>query len=112
MVLLIAVEKNQFKAKWSSVLGGYENLAKGQYVTAMGRNTLAIQDFCIAIGLQLNTVTFFRANQVGYWVLCAERIELCVGAGGDNSLVLTRKKFQKIQKHFEGNLSSWFGSKI
>merc|ERR1712194_523812 len=80
-------EKNQVEAKWASVLGGSKNLAKGNYATAMGRNALANQNLCMAIGLQLKEETFVRANQVGDWVLRAERIELRVD-GTDKAVVL------------------------
>ena len=67
----------------------------------------------MAIGLKKwNTDTFVRANQVGDWVLRAERIELRIGVGTYNALVFTKKEYQKIQKHFEGNSSLLFGSKI
>merc|ERR1712238_365790 len=94
-------EKNQVQAKWASVLSGYKNLAKGNYATAMGQNALANQDLSIAIGLQVDKKNFVRANQVGYWVLRAERIELRVGVGADDALVLTKtniKKFKSILK--------------
>ena len=95
-------EKNQVQAKWASVLGGYKNLAKGNYATAMGWNALANQDLCMAIGLQLNENKFVRANQVGYWVLRAERIELRVGAGVDDTLVLTKKNIKKFKNILKG----------
>ena len=90
-------EKNQVEARWASVLGGYKNFAKGNYATAMGRNALANQDLCMAIGLQLNKDKFVRTNQVGYSVLCAERIELRVGAGADDTLVLAEKNIEKFK---------------
>merc|ERR1711865_1314058 len=95
-------EKNQVQAKWASVLGGYKNLAKGNYATAMGQNALANQDLCMAIGLQVNKKKFGRANQVGYWVLRAERIELRAGAGKDGTLVLTKKNTKKFQNILKG----------
>merc|ERR1712194_269238 len=95
-------ERNQVKAKWASVLGGYKNLAKGNYATAMGLNALANQDLCMAIGLQLKTNNFVRANQVGDWVLRAERIELRVGAGADDALVLTKKNIKKFKNILRG----------
>merc|ERR1712161_153091 len=90
-------ERNQVEAKWASVLGGYKNLAKGNYATAMGLNALANQDLCMAIGLQLNPEKFVRANQRSDWILRAERIELRVGAGEDDALVLTKKNFKKFK---------------
>merc|ERR1712238_290500 len=95
-------EKNQVQAKWASVLGGYKNLAKGNYATAMGQNALANQDLCMAIGLQVNKKKFVRANQVGYWVLRAERIELRAGAGKEDTLVLTKKNIKKFQNILKG----------
>merc|ERR1711935_587120 len=96
-------EKNQVQAKWASVLGGYKNLAKGNYATAMGWNALANQDLCMAIGLQVDKKKFVRANQVGYWVLRAERIELRVGTGkDDNTLVLNKKNIKKFQNILKG----------
>merc|ERR1712238_542355 len=95
-------EKNQVQAKWASVLGGYKNLAKGNYATAMGQNALANQDLCMAIGLQVEKKKFVRANQVGYWVLRAERIELRAGAGKDDTLVLTKKNIKKFQNILKG----------
>merc|ERR1711865_347687 len=94
--------KNQVQAKWESVLGGHKNLAKGNYATAMGQNALANQDLCMAIGLHVNKKKFVRANQVGYWVLRAERIELRVGAGKDATLVLTKKNIKKFQNILKG----------
>merc|ERR1712194_11305 len=95
-------EKNQVQAKWASVLGGYKNLAKGNYDTAMGWNALANQDLCMAIGLQVDKKKFVRANQVGYWVLRAERIELRVGTGKDGTLVLTKKNIKKFKNILKG----------
>merc|ERR1712085_82457 len=95
-------EKNQVKAKWASVLGGYKNLAKGNYATAMGLNALANQDLCMAIGLQLKTNNFVRANQRSDWILRAERIELRVGAGEDDALVLTEKNIKKFKNILRG----------
>merc|ERR1711935_828751 len=95
-------EKNQVQAKWASVLGGYKNLAKGNYATAMGWNALANQDLCMAIGLQVDKKKFVRANQVGYWVLRAERIELRVGTGKDDTLVLNKKNIKKFQNILKG----------
>merc|ERR1712085_130210 len=95
-------EKNQVQAKWASVLGGYKNLAKGNYDTAMGWNALANQDLCMAIGLQVDKKKFVRANQVGYWVLRAERIELRVGTGKDDTLVLNKKNIKKFQNILKG----------
>merc|ERR1712085_62064 len=95
-------EKNQVQAKWASVLGGYKNLAKGNYATAMGWNALANQDLCMVIGLQVDKKKFVRANQVGYWVLRAERIELRVGAGEDATLVFTKKNIKKFRNILKG----------
>merc|ERR1712238_288116 len=95
-------EKNQVQAKWASVLGGYKNLAKGNYATVMGQNALANQDLSIAIGLQVDKKNFVRANQVGYWVLRAERIELRVGVGADDALVLTKKNIKKFRSILKG----------
>merc|ERR1712238_470178 len=95
-------EKNQVQAKWASVLGGYKNLAKGNYATAMGQNALANQDLCMAIGLQVDKKKFVRANQVGYWVLRAERIELQAGAGKGDTLVLTKKNIKKFKNILKG----------
>merc|ERR1712161_122190 len=95
-------ERSQVEAKWASVLGGYKNLAKGNYATAMGLNALANQDLCMAIGLQLNPAKFVRANQRSDWVLRAERIELRVGAGQDDALVLTKKNFKKFKNILKG----------
>jgi len=95
-------KKNKVEAKWASVLGGYKNLARGNYATAMGLNALANQDLCMAIGLQLNTDKFVRANQRGDWVLRAERIELRVGAGADEVLVLTKKNIKKFKNILKG----------
>merc|ERR1712161_152237 len=95
-------EKNQVQAKWASGLGGYKNLAKGNYATAMGQNALANQDLCMAIGLQVNAKKSVRANQVGYWVLRAERIELRAGAGKEDTLVLTKKNIKKFQNILKG----------
>jgi len=95
-------ERNQVEAKWASVLGGYKNLAKGNYATAMGLNALANQDLCMAIGLQLDTDKFVRANQRGDWILRAERIELRVGAGEDDALVLTKKNIKKFKSILKG----------
>merc|ERR1712238_599323 len=82
--------KNQVEAKWASVLGGSKNLVKGNYGTAMGQNALANQNLCMAIGLQAKENTFARANQVGDWILRAERIDLRVD-GTDKVVVLTKK---------------------
>merc|ERR1712161_119060 len=95
-------EKNQVQAKWASVLGGYKNLAKGNYATVMGQNALANQDLCMAIGLQVEKKKFVRANQVGYWVLRAERIELRVGVGADDALVLTKKNIKQFKNILKG----------
>merc|ERR1711957_5235 len=95
-------EKNQVQAKWASVLGGYKNLAKGNYATAMGWNALANQNLCMAIGLQSDTDKFVRANQVGDWVLRAERIELHVGVGADDALVLTKKNIKQFKNILKG----------
>merc|ERR1719148_600796 len=95
-------EKNQVQAKWASVLGGYKNLAKGNYATAMGWNALANQNLCMAIGLQSDTDKFVRANQVGDWVLRAERIELRVGVGADDALVLTKKNIKQFKNILKG----------
>merc|ERR1711865_1199175 len=86
----------------ASVLGGYKNLAKGNYASAMGQNALANQNLCMAIGLQLNADKFVRVNQVGYWVLRAERIELRVGAGADDALVLTEQNIKKFKDILRG----------
>merc|ERR1712238_44772 len=95
-------EKNQVEAKWASGLGGSKNLTKGNYATAMGRNALANQNLCMAIGLQSNTDKFVRANQVGDWVLRAERIELRVGVGADDALVLTKKNIKQFKNILKG----------
>ena len=95
-------ENNQVEAKWASVLGGYKNLAKGNYATAMGLNALANQDLCMAIGLQLNPEKFVRANQRSDWILRAERIELRVGAGEDDALVLTKQNIKKFKSILKG----------
>ena len=94
-------EKNQVGAKWASVLGGYKNLAKGNYATAMGQNALANQNLGMAIGLQLKKDKFVHANQVGDWVLRAERIELRV-AGTDKAFVLTKKNIKKFRSILKG----------
>merc|ERR1711935_105651 len=78
---------------------GSKNLVKGNYATAMGWNALANQNLCMTIGLQLNTDKFVRANQVGDWVLRAERIELRVGAG---ALVLTKNNIKKFKSILKG----------
>merc|ERR1719148_337278 len=95
-------EKNEVAAKWASVLGGSKNLVKGNYATAMGWNALANQNLCMAIGLQSNTDKFVRANQVGDWVLRAERIELRVGAGANEVLVLTEKNIRNFKNILKG----------
>merc|ERR1712161_133948 len=79
-----------------------KNFAKGKYATAMGRNALANQDLCMAIDLQLDTDKFVRANQVGDWVLRAERIELRVGVGADDALVLTKKNIKQFKNILKG----------
>merc|ERR1712086_709876 len=89
-------EKNQVEAKWASVLGGYKNLAKGNYATAMGWNALAVQHLCMAIGLQSEGNTFARANQIGDWILRAERIDLHID-GTDKAIVLTNKNIKKFR---------------
>merc|ERR1712194_258740 len=94
-------EKNRVEAKWASVLGGSKNLAKGNYATAMGRNALANQNLCMAIGLQLKEDKFVRANQVGDWILRAERIELHV-YGTDKAIVLTKKNINKFRSILKG----------
>merc|ERR1712238_52271 len=60
----------------------------------MGAN----QDLCMAIGLQVDKKKFVRANQVGYWVLRAERIELRAGIGADDALVLTKKNMKGTRR--------------
>merc|ERR1712194_717298 len=94
-------ENNQVEAKWASVLGGSKNLVKGNYATAMGRNALANQNLCMAIGLQLKGNKFARANQVGDWILRAERIELRVD-GTDKAIVLTKKNIKKFSSILKG----------
>merc|ERR1712161_86364 len=106
----------QVEAQWASVLGGYKNLAKGNYATAMGKNAIANQNLCMAIGLQLNTDKFVRANQIGDWVLRAELIELRVGAGVDNTLVLTKLEeledlveYQEVEiDELEGDIQDFY----
>merc|ERR1711865_827346 len=49
-----------------------------------------------------NAKKFVRANQVGYWVLRAERIELRAGAGKEDTLVLTKKNIKKFQNILKG----------
>merc|ERR1712238_497649 len=94
-------EKNQVEAKWASVLGGSKNLVKGNYGTAMGQNALANQNLCMAIGLQAKENTFARANQVGDWILRAERIDLRVD-GTDKVVVLTKKNIKKFKNILKG----------
>merc|ERR1712161_58570 len=94
-------EKNQVQAKWASVLGGYKNLAKANYATATGQNALANQDLCMAIGLQSEGDAFARANQVGDWILRAERIDLRVD-GTDKVVVLTKKNIKKFRSILKG----------
>merc|ERR1712161_111969 len=94
-------KKNQVEAKWASVLGGSKNLVKGNHATAMGRNALADQNFCMAIGLQLEGNTFARANQVGDWILRAERIDLRVD-GTDKAIVLTNKNIKIFRRILKG----------
>merc|ERR1719148_285805 len=104
-------EKNQVEAKWASVLGGSKNLVKGNYATAMGQNAQANQNLCMAIGVQLNEDKFVRANQVGDWVLRAELIELRVGAGVDNTLVLTKKNLKKFKNILKGTRRRRMGAR-
>merc|ERR1712238_1716 len=94
-------EKNQVEAKWASVLGGSQNLVKGNYATAMGQNALANQNLCMAIGLQAKGNTFACANQVGDWILRAERIDLRVD-GTDKIVVLTKKNIKKFRSILKG----------
>merc|ERR1712238_437627 len=94
-------EKNQVEAKWASVLGGSKNLVKGNYATAMGQNALANLNLCMAIGLQSEEDAFARANQVGDWILRAERIDLRVD-GTDKVVVLTNKNIKKFRSILKG----------
>merc|ERR1712161_28487 len=94
-------EKNQVEAKWASVLGGSKNLVKGNYATAMGRNALADQNLCMAIGLQSEGNVFARGNQVGDWILRAERIDLRVD-GTDKAIVLTNKNIKNFRRILKG----------
>merc|ERR1712238_391159 len=48
-----------------------------------------------------NTDKFARANQVGDWILRAERIDLRVD-GTDKALVLTRKNIKKFKNILKG----------
>merc|ERR1712238_167276 len=45
---------------------------------------------------------FVRTNQVGYWVLRAERIELRVGVGANDAFVLTKKNIRKFKNILNG----------
>merc|ERR1712194_908053 len=56
----------------------------------------------MGIGLQVDKKKFVRANQVGYWVLRAERIELRVGTGKDDTLVLNKKNIKKFKNILKG----------
>merc|ERR1712161_157936 len=94
-------EKNKVETKWASVLGGSKNLVKGNYGTAMGWNALAVQHLCMAIGLQSEGNTFARANQIGDWILRAERIDLHVD-GTDKVVVLTKKNIKKFRSILKG----------
>merc|ERR1712194_147765 len=94
-------EKNQVETKWASVLGGSKNLVKGNYANAMGWNALAVQHLCMAIGLQSEGNTFARANQVGDWILRAERIDLHID-GTDKAIVLTNKNIKKFRSILKG----------
>ena len=64
-------------------------------------NAQANQNWCMAIGLQLEEDKFVPANQVGDWILCAELIELCVD-GADNAVVLTKNNIKKIKNILKG----------
>merc|ERR1712161_131564 len=79
-----------------------KNFAKGKYAIAMGQNALANQNLCMAIGLQVDKKKFVRANQIGGWVLRAERIELRVGVGADDALVLTKKNIKQFKNILKG----------
>merc|ERR1711865_332416 len=95
--------KNQIKkaAPFSFIGGGFKNKMKGNYATAMGQNALANQNLCMAIGLQAKGNTFARANQVGDWILRAERIDLRVD-GTDKVVVLTNKNIKKFRSILKG----------
>ena len=45
--------------------------------------------------------TFARANQIGDWILCAERIDLRVD-GTDKAIVLTKKNIKKFRSILKG----------
>ena len=82
---------NQVWSKWARALGWSRNLATGNYATIMERNAQANQNLCMAIWLQLNEDNFICTKHVGNWVFGAEVIELCVGSGVDETLVLSKK---------------------
>merc|ERR1712194_961429 len=67
----------------------------------MGQNSLANKNLCMAIGLQSEENTFARANQVGDWILHAERIDLRVD-GTDKTIMFTNKNIKKFRSILKG----------
>merc|ERR1712194_633211 len=83
-------ENNKCLSSFSSVGGGSENQVR------------QASPFSFIGGGFKNKMKVVRANQVGYWVLRAERIELRVGTGKDDSLVLNKKNIKKFQNILKG----------